>query len=190
MFGIRSKLFLAVAGCLLVVSGLRADDLGLGFVDCRTHPGAIPVTATAAQTTKVIAQLPCDERFNVVINGEILSRIQMKDGRFGYIYSYLIARDDSNPGPWNTATPPTRPTPPRFLRQHARQNLSGSEENEKITPVDSATAARILSGALALPDATPVRLKLAQTVSSADAHPDDHIEFIVLEDVIVNGAGF
>jgi hypothetical protein len=185
MFGIRSKLFLAAAGCLLVVSGLRADDLGLGFVDCGTHPKAIPVTESASQTTKVITQLPCGERFNVVINGQILSRIQMKDGRFGYIYSYLVTRDDSNPGPLNMATPPM--TPVQAASSAKTQTSPESEENERITPVDPASAARILSGALILPDATPVRLKLTRTISSADAHPDDHIEFTVLDDVIVNG---
>jgi hypothetical protein len=185
MFGTRGKLLLAVAGCMLIGSGLRADDLGLGFIDCGTHPKTIPVTESASQTTKVIAQLPCGERFNVVINGQILSRIQMRDGRFGYVYSYLVKRDDSNPGPWNTATPPTRPAATSALV--TTEAPSGPEENEKIIPVDPAAAARILSGALTLPDATPVRLKLTRTISSADAHPDDHIEFTVLEDVIVNG---
>lgn len=37
-----------------------------------------------------------------------------------------------------------------------------------------------------LEDGTPVKLRLAQTVSSADAHVNDRVEFEVLEDVTVN----
>ena len=38
-----------------------------------------------------------------------------------------------------------------------------------------------------LEDGTPVKLRLSQTVSSADAHVNDRVEFEVLEDVMVNG---
>jgi PEGA domain len=37
-----------------------------------------------------------------------------------------------------------------------------------------------------LQDGTPIKLRLAQTVSSADAHVNDRVEFEVLEDVTVN----
>ena len=39
--------------------------------------------------------------------------------------------------------------------------------------------------AFVLEDGTPVKLRLSQTVSSADAHVNDRVEFEVLEDVIV-----
>jgi hypothetical protein len=41
--------------------------------------------------------------------------------------------------------------------------------------------------AFVLEDGTPVKLRLSQTVSSADAHVNDRVEFEVLEDVIVGG---
>lgn len=37
-----------------------------------------------------------------------------------------------------------------------------------------------------LQDGTPIKLRLSQTVSSADAHVNDRVEFEVLEDVMVN----
>src|SRR5271167_1053661 len=37
-----------------------------------------------------------------------------------------------------------------------------------------------------LEDGTPIKLRLSQTVSSADAHVNDRVEFEVLEDVMVN----
>ena len=39
------------------------------------------------------------------------------------------------------------------------------------------------SGQPILEDGTPVKLRIAQTVSSADAHVDDKVEFEVLEEV-------
>lgn len=41
--------------------------------------------------------------------------------------------------------------------------------------------------AFVLEDGTPVKLRLSQTVSSADAHVNDRVEFEVLEDVLING---
>ena len=41
--------------------------------------------------------------------------------------------------------------------------------------------------AFMLEDGTPVKLRLSQTVSSADAHVNDRVEFEVLEDVMVGG---
>lgn len=38
-----------------------------------------------------------------------------------------------------------------------------------------------------LHDGTPIRLRLGRTISSADAHRDDSVDFEVLEDVKVNG---
>src|SRR5947199_10599707 len=38
-----------------------------------------------------------------------------------------------------------------------------------------------------LEDGTPVKLRTARTISSADAHTGDTLDFEVLEDVMVNG---
>ncbi len=40
---------------------------------------------------------------------------------------------------------------------------------------------------LVLEDGTPVKLRLGRTVSSADAHVGDSVDFKVIEDVKVNG---
>lgn len=48
-------------------------------------------------------------------------------------------------------------------------------------------AAAAVGNAFMLEDGTPVKLRLSQTVSSADAHVNDRVEFEVLEDVMVAG---
>ena len=109
MSGIRSGLILALGGCLLVSSALCADDLGLGFVDCGKHSDPTEINVKASKTTPVVAVVPCGERFTVLIRGDILSRIQTKDGKVGFIYTYLVSRDDSAPDPLAVGTPPSEP---------------------------------------------------------------------------------
>jgi hypothetical protein len=42
-----------------------------------------------------VTSLPCGERFTILLSGVFFSRIQTKDGKVGYVYSYLISRDPS-----------------------------------------------------------------------------------------------
>ena len=117
MFGIRSRLILAVGGCLLASAALHADDLGLGFVDCGRHSDPIEVNEKASAATPVVATVKCGERFTVLLRGNILSRIQTQTGKVGFIYTYLITRDDSAPDPLAYATPPSEPPARRGLVQ-------------------------------------------------------------------------
>lgn len=117
MFGIRSKLILMAGGCLLVSAALRANDLGLGFVDCGIHSDPTEVNVKASAATPVVATVACGERFTVLLRGNILSRIQTKNGKVGFIYTYLITRDDSAPDPLATATPPSEPAVRRVPAQ-------------------------------------------------------------------------
>jgi hypothetical protein len=56
-------------------------------------------------------------------------------------------------------------------------NFSAAQEQQ---PVASTQAPFVLQ------DGTPIKLRISQTVSSADAHVNDRVEFEVLEDVMVN----
>jgi hypothetical protein len=185
MFG--KKLLIFLAGCLLATSALRADELGV--VDCHTHPGTFQVTATAAKTPNIVASLPCGEQFTVLIYGEVFSRIQTGGGKIGYIYSYLVSQPDAE-----TVSRPS-PTTSAF----AQTTSNSSVETQSVKPqiqrtqdqpsaqADPSRTATVISGPLTLLDGTPVRLKLNRTLSSADAHTGDQIDFEVLEEVVVEG---
>jgi hypothetical protein len=54
-----------------------------------------------------------------------------------------------------------------------------------VSHADAQQVASNASAPFALQDGTPVRLRLSQSVSSADAHVNDRVEFEVLEDVSV-----
>jgi hypothetical protein len=56
------------------------------------------------------------------------------------------------------------------------QQDSAKKQDQGSMPMDPETT---------LEDGTPVKLRISQTVSSADAHLNDHVEFEVLEDVKV-----
>ncbi len=87
---LKSLLFVLVGGCLFA-SPAAADDIG--YVDCQTHPDNTAVLARAAKTSEVVASVPCGERFTILLSGDFFSRIQAKDGKVGYLNSYLISRD-------------------------------------------------------------------------------------------------
>src|SRR5216684_2373099 len=109
---LRSRLLILLGGCVLAASAAWAD--GVAYVDCSTHPEDTQVFAKPRKTPDVVTSLPCGERFTVVLNGFIFSRIQTKDGQIGYIYSNLISADRSGsvPAPTSTRVPaPAAPAP-------------------------------------------------------------------------------
>lgn len=73
----------------------------------------------------------------------------------------------------------SNPTPPASQQTPAAQPASAAQ---------SSTGANYTSAkGFVLEDGTPVKLRINRTVSSADAHVGDTIDFEVLEDVSVNG---
>ena len=86
------KRFLPVLGvCLLAGSAACADQLG--FVDCASHTDATPVFAKARKSQDIVANLPCGERFKVIVYGFVFSEIQTSDGKIGFVYSNVITVD-------------------------------------------------------------------------------------------------
>ena len=90
---LRSRLLILLGGCLLAASAAWAD--GVAYVDCSTHPEDTQVFAKPRKTPDVVTSLPCGERFTVILNGFIFSRIQTRDGQVGYVYSNIISADRS-----------------------------------------------------------------------------------------------
>jgi hypothetical protein len=58
---------------------------------------------------------------------------------------------------------------------------------QKSTPAAPEQAPLVACTQPCLEDGTPIKLRIAQTVSSADAHVDDRVEFEVLEEVRIQG---
>jgi hypothetical protein len=90
---LRNRMLVLVGGCLLTASAAWAD--GVAYVDCASHPEDTQVFGKPRRTPDVVASLACGERFTILQNGFIFSRIQTKDGKVGYVYSNLISADHS-----------------------------------------------------------------------------------------------
>lgn len=88
---LRKRMLFLVGGCLLAASGAWADDIG--YVDCASHSDDTPVFSKARKSPDQVASIPCGERFTILLNGFIFSRIETKDGKVGYVYSNFISFD-------------------------------------------------------------------------------------------------
>src|SRR5215467_15200260 len=97
----RTRCFILLASSFLLVSSAWADDLG--FVDCSAHPENTQVFGKPRQTPDSVATVTCGERFTILLNGFIFSRVQTKDGKVGYIYSSQITADHGQAGPAQAA---------------------------------------------------------------------------------------
>ena len=93
----RTRFFILLAGSFLLVSAAWADELG--YVDCSAHPENTQVFGKPRQTPDSVATVACGERFTILLNGFIFSRVQTKDGKIGYVYSSLITADHGQAGP-------------------------------------------------------------------------------------------
>src|SRR5215472_10217225 len=92
----RTRCFILLASSFLMASSAFADDLG--YVDCSAHPESTPVFAKPRQTPDSVATVACGERFTILLNGFIFSRVQTKDGKVGYVYSSVITPDNDRSG--------------------------------------------------------------------------------------------
>ncbi len=120
-----------------------ADDVG--YIDCHDRPESTQVLGKAAKTSEVVASMPCGERFAVLVYGMVFSRIQTKDGKVGYIHSYLISRDYSATSvrqttPSQTPAPrPNTPVPNTPVTQPAPAPLTQPVQPQPMQPTATAS---------------------------------------------------
>jgi hypothetical protein len=88
---LRNRFLIFLCVSFLAASAALADDVG--FVDCSSHSEGTPVFGKPRKSTDVVANLPCGERFTILLYGFVFSRIQTSDGKVGYVYSNMIAVD-------------------------------------------------------------------------------------------------
>src|SRR6266404_2596085 len=121
---LRNRMLVLVGGCLLAASAAWAD--GVAYVDCSSHPEGAPVFGKPRRTPDTVASLPCGERFTILLNGFIFSRIQTKDGTVGYVYSNLLSPDRSG----------------RVVQQAASPSPAAARKpaSASVTPVNTAVA--------------------------------------------------
>lgn len=175
---LRNRLLILAGGCFLAASAAKAD--GVAYIDCSSHPEETQVFGKPRKTPESVASLACGERFTVLLNGFIFSRIQTKDGQIGYIYSSLITPDHSGATVPQAASarPPAAPSNPPVTTATAAQPNSSAPAQVQSAPAAAvrptavpapATAAPAPVTAAKLPDAAAVS---AQVYSSPGAQPE------------------
>jgi hypothetical protein len=139
---LRNRLLILLGGFFLAASAAKAD--GVGYIDCREHPDQTPVFAKARQTHEVVANLPCGERFTILLNGFIFSRIQTGDGQIGYIFSNMISVDHSGATVQRTAPAPvpvTAPNPATSAAPVAPVSSTAPAQSPSISAPSASTPA-------------------------------------------------
>lgn len=162
---LRTRLLLLLAGSLLVASAALAGETG--YIDCSKYPDTVQVLDKGGKTSGVVADLPCGERFTVLARGEFYSQIQTKDGKVGYIYTYLISRDTS-------AAPASQPSTAQAAKP-ASSPAPAIASDFKVISVPKAQAAPVASAPASQPapaaPAQPVQSSISVAASASTAQP-------------------
>ncbi|HUA16311.1 MAG TPA: PEGA domain-containing protein [Verrucomicrobiae bacterium] len=88
-----------------------------------------------------------------------------------------------------TSAPPQTSTPPQASapQTSAPPQTSGSQSTPQPVTAEPTQTSFTSNKGFVLEDATPVRLRINRTISSADAHTGDTVDFEVLDDITLNG---
>jgi opacity protein-like surface antigen len=157
---LRNRLLVLMGVCFLTTSAAWAD--GVAYVDCANHPEETQVFSKPRRTPDVVASLPCGERFTILLNGFIFSRIQTREGKVGYVYSNLISADHSGAA----VLQPTPARPPA-----AASPVAPSPAATSNVPAATAAVVQPKATAAAPPQVTPTEPSTTQTV--ATSNPSD-----------------
>lgn len=170
---VGKRYLLLLAGCSLAASAALADEVG--FIDCREHPEQTQVFAKARQTHEIVATLACGERFTVLQNGFIFSRIQTKDGQVGYIFSNIISADHSGsvqkpaPAPAPAAAP--APVPAAAPSPASSPAPSPASSAAPVAPANAIVPAQAPSASVQLAPTSAPETTAKVPTSSAPETP-------------------
>ena len=158
---LQNRFLILLGACFLASSAAWADDLG--YVDCSKHPQNTEVLAKAGKTPEVVTSLPCGERFTILLSGTFFSRIQTKDGKVGFVHSYVISRDVS-------AASPRKPAPAQVVASPERASAPAATAVQLKAPKPGPAPAPATSAAAVEPKpATPASPEPAPAQAPASA---------------------
>ena len=176
---LRNRVLVLVGGCFLTASASLAD--GVAYVDCASHPEDTQVFGKPRRTPDVVESLPCGERFTILQNGFIFSRIQTKDGKVGYVYSNLISADNSGasvPQPSSTRPAGTPSVPANVPAAPIPATTPTAAQPNPTAPAEANPAASARSQAMPAepaptqPSAATSNLPSAAAAAATVAQPD------------------
>jgi hypothetical protein len=159
----------AVAFFLFPAIG-RAQNTGR--IECARNDGYVYLYSSLS-TMDVRATLQCGDMVQITSHYESYYAVRTAKGETGYVPLAMVVVLKDQVG---TGLPSPSGEPPARERMHY-------DEKSREAPAP----ARPTVPAFTLLNDTPVRIKILQTVSSANARVGDAVEFEVIEDVILEG---
>jgi hypothetical protein len=159
-------------GVLCLLFSLPAGAQSTGRIDCARDGGYVYLYSSMT-TLEVRMTLQCGDVVRITGRSDDYYSVRTAAGEAGFVprTSVVLLKDQVGTGlPTPAAKPPARE---RIHYDEPRSEVPGP--------------AHIGTGAFALANNTPIRVKLSKTISSATAHAGDAVELEVVEDVIVDG---
>jgi|SRR5208283_263783 len=159
-----------VAFCLFFSTSSRGQNTGR--IECARNDGYVYLYSSLT-TLDVRATLPCGAIVQITTRYDIYFGVRTAKGDIGFVPQANVVVLKDQPG---AALPAPSSEPPARERMHY-------DERPREAPVSPPAAV----SAFILLNNTPVRVRLVKTISSANAHVGDAVEFEVLEDILVQG---
>jgi len=159
-------------GVLCFLFSLPASAQNTGRIDCARDGGYVYLYSSMT-TLDVRATLQCGDVVRITGRSDDYYSVRTAAGEAGFVprTSVFLLKDQPGTG---------LPTP--AAKTPARERTHYDEpRNEATGPAHTGT------GAFALANNTPIRVRLSKTISSATAHVGDAVELEVVEDVTVDG---
>jgi hypothetical protein len=165
-------LTLCSGGVLCLLFSLPAEAQSTGRIDCARDGGYVYLYSSMT-TLEVRMTLQCGDVVRITGRSDDYYSVRTAAGEAGFVprTSVFLLKDQPGTGlPTSAAKPPAR--------ERTHYDEPRSEANAPAHPG---------TGAFALANNTPIRVKLSKTISSATAHVGDAVELEVVEDVVVDG---
>ena len=165
-----------VAGLFLVglslVCPVRGQAQSVGRVDCARDGGYVYLYSSMT-TLEVRTTLQCGEEVQVTGRYDRYFGVRTAKGEIGYVplQSLVLYRDGDKKTPLAPTAPPARERTPY----------------DGTAPPPEAAPSAPPTGELILRNGVQIRLRLAKTLSSSTAKVGEHVDFEVLEDVVIDG---
>lgn len=160
-----------------ILAGLAAPAIAgaqsVGQVEC-PREGGYAYLYSSMTTMEVRTTLQCGEQVQITGRYDFYFAVRTAKGEVGYVPqdSLLLLKDK----------PGAKATPQAVTKPPARERT----QYDPTAPAQPALSAN-RPGQLTLLNGTPIHLKLAKTISSANAKVGDPLEFRVAEEVRVDG---
>ena len=168
-----SSILLCLAVLLLLPGSCLAQKAGL--VECA--PGGAVSLYSSMITLEIAATLKCGQVVTILGRYDNFFQVRTEKGENGFAAAESIRFLKTGTGASASAS-----------RQKGKAGAASARSgNAGGAEVGGTVQARAIPASVVLARQTPVHLKFAQTVSSADAKAGEEVNFEVMQDVVANG---